>query len=125
MTTRVTNGGEPLVAVVCKVPLLCEALTSTLAGIAETHSFPADLGDLDGLLRSLRPDAIVVDTPESAQGAASYARESHVPLVHVLFREEKLRVLADGSWSAPEEDGASPEAIRNLLVGGIFGRQPA
>jgi hypothetical protein len=76
-------------------------------------------------LRSLRPDAIVVDTPESAAGAESYARESHVPLVHVLFREEKLRVLADGSWSALEEDGASPEAIRNVLVGGIYGRQPA
>jgi hypothetical protein len=110
------------VAVVCSVPLLHEALSAALENIAEVHAFPADGGDICGLLRSLQPDAVVVDTAKEAEAAADFAREAHSTLVCVLLREQKLRVLQNGGWVEPDGDGASPEAIRNILVGGIFGR---
>jgi hypothetical protein len=123
---KVGRGGEPLVALICEVPLLAEALAASLEGIAEVRAFPAELEDANGLLRSLQPDAVVVDTAKQASVAAVFAREARVPLVHVLLRVSKLRVLQDGEWESSEgAEGASPEAIRNALVAGIFGRQPA
>lgn len=116
---------EALVAVVCRVPLLCEALASSFEGIGDIRSFPGDLEDTDGLLRSLQPDAVVVDTRPQATAAEPFARDTHTPLVHVLLREQKLRVLRSGDWEVLQHEDASPEAIRNVLVAGIFGRQPA
>jgi len=125
VSAKVGTGGEPLVAVICEVPLLAEALAASLEGIAQIRSFPAELEDLEGLLRSLEPDAIVVDTEAQAAAGAPFAREAHVPLVHVLIRQGELRVLRNGEWESRDNGkGASPEAIRNLLVAGIFGRQP-
>ncbi len=114
---------RPLVAVLCSVPLLHEALSAALENIADVHAFPADGGDTSGLLRSLQPDAVVVDTREEAEAAADFAREAQSPLVCVVLREQKLRVLRNGGWEEPEGDGVSPEAIRNILVGGIFGKR--
>jgi hypothetical protein len=122
LNTHGETRDRPLVAVVCSVPLLHEALSAALENIAEVHMFPADGGDTCGLLRSLQPDAVVVDTPEEAEAAADFAREAESPLVCVLLREQKLRVLQNGGWKEPDGDGASPEAIRNILVGGIFGK---
>jgi hypothetical protein len=127
VTTQLRTGGdEPLVAVVCEVPLLAEALAASLNGIAEIRSFPADLDDLEGLLRSLEPDAVVVDTVTQIDASERFARDASVPLLHVRIREGELRMLSDGRWSTRNDgDGASPEAIRNALVAGIFGRQHA
>jgi hypothetical protein len=125
MSISLGTGGTALVAVVCKVPLLCEALGSSFEGIVEIRSFPGDLEDMDGLLRSLQPDAVVVDTRPQANAAEPYARETHTPLVHVLLQEQKLRVLRNGDWELLENKDASPEQIRNVLVAGIYGRQPA
>jgi hypothetical protein len=122
MNTELETREQPLVAVVCTVPLLEEALSAVLENIAEVRAFPADGGDTPGLLRSLQPDAVVVDTTEEAEAAADFAREAESPLVCILLREQKLRVLQNGGWEELEDDGASPEAIRNILVGGIFGR---
>lgn len=116
------NGSEPLVAVVCRVPLLYEALTAALDGVANVRRFPAGGGDTVGLLRALRPDAVIVDSEEEADEAAAFARESSSPLVHVSLHERTLRTLRDGRWHQAEED-ATPEAIRNAIVGGIFGRE--
>jgi hypothetical protein len=113
---------ETLVAVVCRVPLLSEALEAALEGIAGVRWFPAGRGDTDGLLRALAPDAIVVDTEAEAHQAVPFALEKHVPLVQVSLRERSLRTFEDGHWHEPDED-ASPESIRNVLVGGIFGRE--
>ena len=123
MILRPGSGGLPLVAVVCAVPLLSEALSAILDSIAEVRSFPAHGGDTSGLLRSLGPDAIVVDTEEEAENAAPFARERGLALVHVLLRERRLRVLSgDGEmWEERDNGGASPEAIRNILVGAIYG----
>ena len=126
MSAGVATGNKALVAVVCEVPLLAEALAASLGGIARVESFPADLADLDGLLRSLEPDAVVVDTAEQAEAGTAYARSKGVPLVHVLIRKGELRVLHDTVWEVRAgADGASPEGIRNALVAGMFRRQHA
>jgi hypothetical protein len=112
----------PLVAVVCRVPLLSEALSAALEGIADVHRFPAGRGDTDGLLRALAPDAVVVDTEAEAHQALAFAQETHVPLVQVSLRNRSLRKFEDGHWQVSDED-ASPDAIRNAVVGGIFRRE--
>jgi hypothetical protein len=108
-----------MVAAICAVPLLCEALEATLDGIAELQSFPAGRRDTDGLLRSLSPDGIVVDTRDAADDAEPYARETDAPLIHVQLSEARLRVLQSGSWKVVRD--ASPESIRNVLVGSLYG----
>lgn len=112
----------PLVAVVSSVPMLSEALSHALEGIAEVHGFPAERGDTSGLLRWLQPDGVVVDSEEEAEAAAEYAQETESPLVLVSYPDEKLRILRDGSWQEPEHASPSLEGIRNILVGGLFGR---
>jgi hypothetical protein len=110
---------EPLVAVVCRVPLLYEALTAALDGIASVRRFPAG-GGTSGLLRALRPDAVIVDSQEEADEAAVFARESSAPLVHVSLRDRTVRTLQDGRWEQADGD-ASPEAIRNIIAGSLYG----
>jgi hypothetical protein len=112
----------PLIAVVAGVPLLREALCNTLDGIAEVRGFPAGRGDTAGLLRWLRPDAVVVDSDEEAESVAAFARESDSPLVLVSYRDEVVKVLGDSGWEESDDAGVSPEGIRNVLVAGIFGR---
>lgn len=121
MILRGGNGADPVVAVVCAIPIVSEGLAAILEGFAEIRTFPARAGDTAGLLRSLRPDAVVVDTEEEAQAAAPFARESGLTLVHVLLRERKLRVLTDEGWEERENGDAAPEEIRNILVGAIYG----
>jgi hypothetical protein len=111
---------QPFVAVLYSVPLLCEALSSALENIADVHSFPAGRGDTVGLLRSIAPDAIVVDDPDEAESARRWARRHGVPLVHVVLRERKIRVLRNGGWE--ESPARSAESIRNVLAGSIYAR---
>lgn len=108
-----------MIAAICAVPLLCEALTSALDGIAEVQSFPAGREDTEGLLQSLRPDGIVVDNDRGADEAEPYARATRAPLVHVQLSQQNLRVLTHGSWELVSD--ASPESIRNVLVGSLYG----
>ena len=116
---------EPLVAVVCAVPLVAEAQRDALDGLAECKLIPAREKDLGGLLRSLMPDAIVVDDDDEAVAAASYSRFARIPLVHVSLRSRTLSVLEDGHWRAAEEREATPEGVRNLVAGGLYGRKAA
>lgn len=112
----------PLVAVVCSVPILAEAVGVALADIAEVRVFPARRGDTAGLLRWLSPDAVVVDTEDEADAAAEFARATRAPLIQVSLHDGVLRVLRDGDWSETPAPGDSPEALRNVLVAGVFGR---
>src|SRR5919198_2481554 len=97
-TAEGRGGAEPLVAVVCAVPLLYEAVATALDGIAEVRGFPAHRGDTAGLLHALRPDGVVVDAPDEAREAELFARSSHATVVHVQLTRRKLRVLVDGEW---------------------------
>ena len=113
----------PLVAAVCSVPLLGEALSGALYGLAECKIIPARQPELGGLLKSLQPDAIVVDDEDEAAVAAAYARFARVPVIRVSLRQGRVQLLQDGGWVAPEQHDASPETIRNLVAGGIYGRR--
>jgi hypothetical protein len=110
---------QPRVAVLYSVPLLCEALLAVLDDIAEVQTFPAGRGDTLGLLRCVRPDAVVVDDVAEAEAARPWTKRHERPLVHVALRDQKVRVLQDGAWV--ESPGASAEAIRNVLAGSIYG----
>lgn len=113
---------RPLVVAVCAVPLLHEALAATLEDIAEVRSFPAHRGDTLGLLRGLHPDAVIVDAEDEAEAAASFARETRSPILHISLEERKLRILRDGDWEDAGNGRASPEEIRNILAAGLFAR---
>jgi hypothetical protein len=109
------------VAIVCRVPILCEALTGALEDVVTVQSFQPS-GDTGGLLRSLRPDGVVVDSEEEAAQTEEYARESGAPIVLIALEARTLRVLRDGRWEEPADATASSEGVRNVLVGGIFGK---
>jgi hypothetical protein len=113
-----------MVAVLCKTAIISEGLAHALDGMAEVRRFPAGQSDVAGLLDALAPDAVVVDTAEDLEAAAEFATLEDKPLVHVLLREEKLRVMSGGRWAERDGVDASPEAIRNLILGGIYGRRP-
>jgi len=113
---------RPLVAVVCAVPLLGEAVGSALE-FAEVHTFSDRGGDVAGLLRWLHPDAVVVDSERAAREAASYAREHGLPIVHLELRDNELRLFRAGRWEAAGNgEGPTPEAIRNVVAGALFAR---
>lgn len=112
---------QPLVAVLYSVPLLCEALSSALDEFAQVQAFPAGRGDTVGLLRSIRPDAIVVDDRHEAESARRWARRHQVPLVRVGLREQTIDVLRNGGWD--QRPCASAEAIRNTLAESLYGRR--
>jgi len=114
---------KPFVAVLSHVPLVTDAMVDALEEIAEVRAFTTQNGDTVGLLRSLRPDAIVVDGPEAAEAAAKYARAADVPLVFVCLRERKLRVLTDDGWR-DEAGRPSTESLRNALAEAIYRRAP-
>ena len=111
---------QPLAAVLYSVPLLCEAIASALDNVAEVWTFPARRGDTVGLLRSIRPDAIVVDDPIEAADVKGWAELHDVPLVEICLQTQKIRVLQGGEWT--ESAGASAESIRNAVAGSLYAR---
>jgi len=115
---------KPFVVVLSHVPLVTGAIVDALEQIAEVRAFPTQNGDAVGLLRSLRPDAIVVDGPDAAESAAKYARAADVPLVFVSLRERKLRVLQGDLWR-DKAGRPSTESLRNALAEAIYRRTPA
>jgi hypothetical protein len=111
---------QPLVAVLYSVPLLCEAIASALDNIAEVWTFPARRGGTVGLLRSVRPDAVVVDDPIEAADVRGWAERHDVPLVEICLQKQKVRMLRRGEWE--ESAGASTESIRNAIAGSLYAR---
>ena len=112
---------RPLVAVVCDVPLLGEAVESALE-FAEVRSFTAHR-DTEGLLTWLRPDAVVVDSDAEADAASAVAARVGVPVLHISVRDHTLRLFRRGAWTqVASGDGPTPESIRNVLAGTLFAR---
>jgi hypothetical protein len=122
---RLADKTRPLVAVVCAVPLLGEAMGSAL-DFAEVRSFSASDGDLAGLLRWLHPDALIVDGEAEAEVAATFAREHDLPVLHVSVQTRALRLYRHGTWEMiGSDEGPSPTAIRNVVAGALFAREGA
>jgi hypothetical protein len=116
---------RPLVAVLCSVPLLGEAMHSTLE-FAEVRPFAASGGDVAGLLGWLRPDVLIVDSDAGAEAATAFAREHELPVVHVSVRDRKLHLFRGGAWEQVSNgEGPTPEAIRNVVAGALFARKGA
>lgn len=113
---------RPLVAVLCSVPLVGEAVAGALE-FAEVRSFAAGGGDLEGLLASLRPDALIVDSAAGAEAATGFARAYDLPVVHVSVRDRTLHLFRGGEWEQLSNgEGPTPEAIRNAVAGALFAR---
>ena len=122
---RLSKGVRPLVVVVCAFPLLGVAMRSAL-DFADVQTFSAAGGDLDGLLRWLRPDALIVDSDDGAQAAAAFARDNSLALLHVSIRDRALRVYTRDGWETIENgDGPTPDAVRNVIAGALFARNGA
>ena len=115
---------RPFVAVLSHVPLVTVAIVDAIEGIAEARAFTTKDGDTVGLLRSLRPDAIVVDGYGAAGEAAKYARAADVPLVYIDLQERKLRVLEANCWR-DESGRPSSESLRNVVAEAIYDRARA
>jgi hypothetical protein len=111
----------PRVALIYSVPLLCEALTTVMDDIAEVQAFPAGRGGTLGLLRSVQPDAVVVDNFEEAEEVRPWTKRHGLPLVHIALSEQKVRVLRNGHWE--ESPGTTAESIRDVLAGSFYGRE--
>jgi len=122
---RPIERSKPLIAVVCGVPVLGEAMRSAL-DFAEVRLFSEKGGDVAGLLEWLRPDAVVVDTTVGAAGASGYALAQQRPLLHISVRDRVLRLFQAGEWrEVASSDGPTPEAIRNVVAGALFAREGA
>lgn len=119
---RPSERTRPFVAVVCDVPLLGEAVRAALE-FAEVQTFAAGGGDIDGLLRWLRPDALIVDSDASAEESAAYAREHGLPVLHVSVHDRELRYCRGGVWShVGNGEGPTVDAVRNVIAGALFPR---
>jgi hypothetical protein len=124
MTTshlRLEEGGPPLVAVVCSVPLVGEAVRSALE-FAEVRTFTGQR-DTIGLLEWLKPDVVVVDSDADARDASAYGLDHDVPVLHICVREDALRLFRHGDWEhVGNGEGATPEAVHNVVAGTLFAR---
>jgi hypothetical protein len=120
----VTAGKRPpVVALLYRVPMLREALESTLDSVVELRAFPAGQNDVAGLLRSVKPDAVVVDDADEADAARGWAKRHHRPLVYISLRDHTIKVLRQGEWEESSSPGAGAEAIRNVLAGSLYGAE--
>lgn len=117
--TRNRGRERPLVAVFYRVPLVCEAIVAALDPVVSTRAFPARIGDLLGLLGSISPDAVVVDSEIEAGEIALYARMHEVPVVQIDLRRQRLLILERGEWRS--EKTVTAESVRNAVAGALFG----
>lgn len=112
---------QPLVTVLLRLPLLVDGLSEALARVAEIRAFEVRDGDAAGLLASIRPDAVVVADEESAEAALAFSVSAGARAIYLRLQEQQLEVARGGHWERRDED-LSPESIRNVLAGELFGR---
>jgi hypothetical protein len=111
----------PLIALICCVPLIGEGIRPELE-FADVHSFKGER-DTAGLLRSLEPDLVIVDSSADAREASAYALERDSAVLHISVRSRTLRLFQRGAWKQVGATGAAtPEAVRNVVAGTLFAR---
>ncbi|NUR74808.1 MAG: hypothetical protein HOQ28_00800 [Thermoleophilia bacterium] len=108
MTRPASRRLRPLVGAVCFAPLMAEGIVSALDGVADVCLLPAEVEDLPTLLRTLSPDAIVVDG--DCPAARAYTDEHRLPLFVVPVES------VDGQVP-------SPDSLRALVVGSLLAGQ--
>jgi hypothetical protein len=114
----------PLVALICCVPLIAEGIRPELE-FAEVHSFKGER-DTAGLLRSLEPELVIVDSSADAREASAYALDRDAAVLHVSVRSRTLRLFQSGAWKQVGATGAAtPESVRNVAAGTLFARGAA
>jgi hypothetical protein len=113
----------PLVAVLSRVPLLLEGVAAAVGEFVDVQMFPAG-GDTPGLLRSVQPDAVVVDDARQAEEAVPFARDVGAQLLHISLEDRRLRIYGRDGWSESCAE-ASEAAIRNAIAGALYGRGTA
>jgi hypothetical protein len=115
---------RPLVALVHSVPLVSAALADVLQEVGDIRMFRAG-ADTAGLLGSLRPDAVVVDREAEAVVAGAFADETGAVAVFLSPRSGQVEVLGQITQDSVAIADASPEAVRNLLIGLLRAGEPA
>jgi hypothetical protein len=115
---------RPVVAVLLRMPLVLEGLHDELSRVADVRALVVREGETSGLLASIQPDAVLVDHEESAEAALTFARATDAPAIYVRLPERQLEVARAGEWRL-EGAEPSPESIRNLLAGELFGKAHA
>lgn len=123
MTVSTRAGrSRPLVVTISDVPIFYEAVAGSLNDRATVQSLEHVGSDMEAVLRTIEPDAVIVDNERDAQAVAAMAAEQGFRIVHVSPDESVLRVLgARGGWS---EQGLRPmhsEAFRHILRNAILG----
>lgn len=111
-----------LVAVISPAPIFSQALADVFESIGEVRTFPAQSGDIGGLLRALSPDAVVIGGEDELDEATAFASETGVPLLYVSLVPGTLRMWTRAGWRHTEDNSWTPESIRNALVGAIYHR---
>jgi hypothetical protein len=94
---------RPLIALVCRTPLVAEALTATLSALVD----------------AIHADAVVADSDEDASVLSGNVARI---LLHVCPFQSDVRVLREEGWSTAVPE-ASAEAIRNLLAAELTARR--
>jgi len=114
----------PLVALICRVPLIAEGIRPELE-FAEVHSFKGER-DTAGLLRSLEPELVIVDSSADAREASAYALDRDSAVLHISVNSRTLRLFQSGAWKQVGATGAAtPESVRNVAAGTLFARGAA
>jgi hypothetical protein len=111
---------RPLVALVCRAPIVAEALAASLGGICEVMPLQGGVSDLPGLLQAIQPDGVVFDSSlDAARAADLVGAESSPVLVHVSANDAAVLLLGGQGWQRCADE-ASPDEVRNVLAGALF-----
>ena len=113
---------RPLVALVCRAPVVAEALTASLTGICEVMPLCGPVSDLPGLIHAICPDGVVFDSSIEAARAAELVGAAGPVLVHVSATDAAVLLLVRGGWQRRANE-ASPDEVRNVLASALFQRE--
>ena len=102
----------PLVAVLYRVPLFAEALEGAFDGVAEMHAYRTE-GGATGLLKTLEPDAVIVEGEYT--NAKAWARGRGIPIFHVDLHTGTF------TGAAGVAQAAEPAELRNAVAGALLG----
>jgi len=89
------------------------------------HSFKGER-DTAGLLRSLGPELVIVDSSADAREASAYALDRDAAVLHISVRSRTLRLFQSGAWKqsvrpGPRRPSRSERGRRTLFARGAAG----